>query len=530
MEYYSQLQKYLYNFLYAVLTSLAVYLWGFVEFSFVWVVVGTVVMMMSDQRKERRRRERREARELHEEGEEAFLRSRVELPSWATFPQVERAEWVNSLVGELWPHLEPLAWQVLQARLEPAIACLLAEYHMAGFRFTRLELGEQAPRLEGVSVHAVDEDKVLLDMDIVYEGDLRLSISLVKISAGLSDIRLRGKLRAVLHLVDVVPLVGGVEVTFLQSPHIDFDLHGAANFLDMPGLHGMIRQVVLESIKREVVYPNKLTVVTADQVPLHQMFLPKPTGILKLTIVEAANLPQSDFGGLFSIDPYCLVQVRSHHTIILLLYFSLYQVGSITKTTKRNTGSNPVWNEDFEFPIDFVEEQTLSVCIYDSEKLSDDEYLGTVQLQLEAIKEAQFQDVWFDLESSGKIKIRTCWYDVSQENQHGAARIIAGFIGTIKADGRSESSESSGLQILVETEDNNFSSKVVESDNGRNVFNEGFMLMTKISEKKICLKIIDSENGIQLGKRYLNLWEIKKLPKCLEINTEKVNINIIQKH
>ena len=84
----------------------------------------------------------------------------------------------------------------------------------------------------------------------------------------------------------------------------------------MPGLHGMIRQVVLESIKREIVYPNKVTLVTADNVPIYKMFLPKPTGILKLTVVEAANLPQSDFGGLFSIDPYCVVQVTSltsHH-------------------------------------------------------------------------------------------------------------------------------------------------------------------------------------------------------------------------
>ena len=199
-------------------------------------------------------------------------------------------------------------------------------------------------------------------------------------------------------------------------------------------------------------------------------------------------------------------------------------MGSVTKTTKRNTGSNPVWNEDFEFPIDFVEEQTLTVSIYDSDKLSDDEYLGTVQLQLDHIKEAQFQDVWFDLESPGKIKIRTCWYDVTQENEHGTARIIAGFIGTVKADGRQESAESSGLQILVETEDNNFSSKVVESENGKTVFNEGFMLMNKISEKKFCLKIMDSENGVKLAQRYLNLWEIKKLPKCLEINTEKVTI------
>ena len=313
MEYYSHLQAYLYNFLLTALISCVVYLWGFLEFSFVWVLVGTVVMMMSDQRKRRRRQERREARELQEEGEETYLRSRLELPSWVTFPRVERAEWINSLVEQLWPHLEPLAWDVLQERLEPVIASLLAEYHMAAFKFTRLELGEQAPRVEGVTVHAVEQDKVLLDIDIVYEGDLRLSISLVKISAGVSDLRLRGKLRAVLHLVDVVPLVGGVEVMFLQSPNIDFDLHGAANFLDMPGLHGMIRQVVLESIKREIVYPNKLTVVTADNVPIYKMFLPKPTGILKLTIVEAANLPQSDFAGLFSIDPYCLVQVTSLH-------------------------------------------------------------------------------------------------------------------------------------------------------------------------------------------------------------------------
>ena len=118
--------------------------------------------------------------------------------------------------------------------------------------------------------------------------------------------------------------------------------------------------------------------------------------------------------------------------------------------------------------------------------------------------------------------LRTCWYDVSQENEQGTARIIAGFIGTVKSYGRSELTESSELQILVETEDDTFSSKVVQSENGRTVFNEGFMLMNKISEKKICLKIMDSENGNKLGQRYLNLWEIKKLPKWLEINTEKV--------
>ena len=306
---YSNLKQCFHNFLWTVLISLVVYLWGVLEFSFVWVLLGATLVMVSDRRRERRRLERREARLLQEEGEETYLRSRVELPSWVTFPRVERAEWINSLVCQRWPHLEPLAWDILQLNLEPVITDLLAEYHVTGFRFTRLVLGDQPPRVEGVVVHAVDQNKVLLDIDLAYEGDLRLSISVVKVSAGLSDLRLRGKLRCILHLVDVPPLVGSIELAFLQPPNIEFDLHGAANVLDLPGLHGMIRQVVLESIKREIVQPNKVTIVTAEDVPLLQMLSPRPTGILKLTIVEAANLPQTDFGGLFSIDPYCIAQV-----------------------------------------------------------------------------------------------------------------------------------------------------------------------------------------------------------------------------
>ena len=46
MEYFSQLQGYFYNFILTVIVSSFVYLWGFLEFSFVWVLVGTVVMMM----------------------------------------------------------------------------------------------------------------------------------------------------------------------------------------------------------------------------------------------------------------------------------------------------------------------------------------------------------------------------------------------------------------------------------------------------------------------------------------------------
>lgn len=48
-------------------------------------------------------------------------------------------------------------------------------------------------------------------------------------------------------------------VTFLQPPDLDFELHGAANLLELPGLHGMIRQAATEAVTREAVWPNKVS-------------------------------------------------------------------------------------------------------------------------------------------------------------------------------------------------------------------------------------------------------------------------------
>jgi hypothetical protein len=37
-------------------------------------------------------------------------------------------------------------------------------------------------------------------------------------------------------LINVMPLVGGLQIYFLNNPTIDFNLVGVADLLDMPGL------------------------------------------------------------------------------------------------------------------------------------------------------------------------------------------------------------------------------------------------------------------------------------------------------
>lgn len=48
---------------------------------------------------------------------------------------------------------------------------------------------------------------------------------------------MHGILRLVLKpLTKQIPLIGGIQIYFLNNPHIDFSLIGIADILDMPGL------------------------------------------------------------------------------------------------------------------------------------------------------------------------------------------------------------------------------------------------------------------------------------------------------
>ncbi len=99
-------------------------------------------------------------------------------------------------------------------------------------------LGRVPPRITGIKVYDknVSRDEIIMDMDLVFASDCDIKFSVKKITAKISDFSLRGLLRVVFKpLVTEIPLIGGVQVYFLTSPEIDFDLGGVANALDAPG-------------------------------------------------------------------------------------------------------------------------------------------------------------------------------------------------------------------------------------------------------------------------------------------------------
>jgi len=101
-------------------------------------------------------------------------------------------------------------------------------------------------------------------------------------------------------LMDVLPLIGGLEFYFISFPSLDYNLGGMANVGEIPGISNMIRSVldniirkgnmirsVLDNIIRKgFVWPNRfsfyLPLDSVTQLQRTGIALPSPQGVLTM--------------------------------------------------------------------------------------------------------------------------------------------------------------------------------------------------------------------------------------------------------
>lgn len=57
------------------------------------------------------------------------------------FPDVERCEWLNKILKQVWPSANDYARGMIKDTIEPNVATALAGYKMNNFRFDRIILG-----------------------------------------------------------------------------------------------------------------------------------------------------------------------------------------------------------------------------------------------------------------------------------------------------------------------------------------------------------------------------------------------------
>jgi len=292
---------------------------------------------------------------------------------------------------------------LIKEKIEPNVRASLEAYKLNGFCFQRMILGSIPLRIGGVKVydHNVSRSEIIMDMDVFYAGDCDISFTIGGIKGGIKDFQIHGMMRVIMKpLITSMPLVGGLQVFFLNNPTIDFNLVGVADLLDMPGLSDILRRIIVEQVASMMVLPNKLPIQLSDAIPATVLKMPEPEGVLRVHVVEAKQLMKMDFGvlGKGKSDPYAIITVGAQQ----------FRTDTIDNTV------NPKWDYWCEFEVE-TKSTMLAAVLYDKDVSGKDDFLGRATVDVLGVVKNGQVDVWVALEGvkSGMVHLRLTWLSLS---------------------------------------------------------------------------------------------------------------------
>ncbi|KAG8013782.1 Extended synaptotagmin-2-A [Nibea albiflora] len=380
-----------------------IYILGYFEFSFSWVLIG--LAMLFYWRKNHGSKDYRINRALaFLEHEEKVVKQSVptaELPPWVHYPDVERVEWLNKTVKQMWPFICQFVDKLFRETIEPAVKG--ANPHLSSFCFTKIDMGDKPLRVNGVKVYTenVDKRQVIMDLQISFVGNTSIDVDIKKYycRAGIKSIQLHGTMRVVMEpLLGDMPLIGALSVFFLKKPLLDINWTGLTNMLDIPGVNGLCDNMIQDIIYSFLVLPNRITIPLVGEAQLAQLRFPMPKGILRIHFIEAQDLLGKDkfLGGLIKgkSDPYGVIQIGTQ----------LFQSKVIHETV------NPKWNEVYEALVYDHSGQNLEIELFDEDTDKDD-FLGSLMIDLCEVQKEQKVDEWFVMEdvNTGKLHLKLEW-------------------------------------------------------------------------------------------------------------------------
>uniref|UniRef100_A0A8C6UDM4 Extended synaptotagmin-like protein 2a n=1 Tax=Neogobius melanostomus TaxID=47308 RepID=A0A8C6UDM4_9GOBI len=341
------------------LVILPIYILGYFEFSFSWILVGLAAMFYWKRNYSTQDNHINRALRFLDHEEKVTKRNAAtsQLPPWVSH--------FYRTVKQMWPFISQFVEKLFRDTIEPAVKN--ATPYLSSFCFTKIDLGDKPLRVNGVKVYTenVDKRQVIMDLEVSFVGNTEIDIDIKKFycRAGIKNIQLHGVLRVVMEpLLGDMPLIGALSVFFLKKPWLDINWTGLTNMLDIPGVNGLTDNLILDILCQHLVMPNKIKIPLVGDDQLAQLRFPVPKGVLRIHFLEAQDLLGKDkfLGGLIKgkSDPYGVLEVGTQ----------------LFKSKVINDTVNPKWNEVYE------------ALIYDNSS-------------------------WFDLEdvSQGKLHLKLEW-------------------------------------------------------------------------------------------------------------------------
>lgn len=319
-------------------------------FSLIWLILFAIIQTIERYSRLLRFERIRFFEDLTKDFRPAIEKRLNEFPTWISYPEFDRCEWLNKLIEQMWPTIATYLEHFVRHTIEPEM-----KKQISGLSFERIDLGDFPPRLGGIKIYTdnIRSDEIILDTEVFYGGDMQIKMKYHSFKAGMKSLYLHGELRLVCKsIVSKFPFIGALELFFLRTPTIDFDLTDIANIIEIPGLHRLLMLSLEQILETLIVIPNRLILAFMNDIDINQLKFPKPDGILRIDILEAKNLPK---------NAYSLLPTK--HAVDA---FVLIHIGQYKFQTHVHKNNNPKWYETFEVPVEESNTQQLQVNLLSS--------------------------------------------------------------------------------------------------------------------------------------------------------------------
>ncbi|KAG2321124.1 hypothetical protein Bca52824_014337 [Brassica carinata] len=284
-----------------------------------------------------------EIKPLVELDSETIAKMFPEIPLWVKNPDFDRIDWLNKLIGHMWPYMNKAICNMAKSTAKPIIAEQIPNYKIDSVEFEMLTLGSLPPTFQGMKVYATDDKEIIMELSVKWAGIL-ISFSY---HHQVVDLQVFATPR-----ITLKPLVPSF------PPQVDFGLKLlGADVMAIPGLYRFIQELIKDQVANMYLWPKTLNVQIMDP----SKAMKKPVGLLNVKVIKAIKLKKKDLLG--GSDPYVKLTLSGDKV-------------PGKKTVVKHSNLNPEWNEEFDLVVKEPENQELKLVVYDWEQVGKHDKIG----------------------------------------------------------------------------------------------------------------------------------------------------------
>jgi Ca2+-dependent lipid-binding protein len=330
----------------------------------------------------------------------------------------EPAGFLNDIIKNLWPNICVAGSNMIKDTVEPILASTLPS-PLSNLRFVKIEFGHVPIGFSNVDVHKTTAGGIKLDMDMNWEGvcDFELDGKLVP-KVGVERVHMKGRISVLLcPLTNVIPLIGAVQIAFLNTPSLKLDFTDAANIADFSIIDSTVRKTILGVIDSMAVLPNRFLVKLDPNTDYFKTFQPHH-GVIRVTVGKATGIDAPKRGEKKSGLKKLMAKVKLEDVPDCYVRVKVGAEGE-WKTSTVDNNREPEWNESHDFLVtDF--EQDITVDVQDEDMAGDDDMgLGSTTIK-EILLKGGTQELVLShkgQETAGRLLIHAKFFHLVPEPQ-----------------------------------------------------------------------------------------------------------------